>query len=429
MITTDTSMKLEHFHDFYFLQALRVSISQEISKHPALQFSHTVVKLQEDLNEYYNDIVPNMALRVFTYLFAACLGEARHARSNSADRRFVREILTAHRSTIFQSISDFEPSRQNIQALVDVFSQNWCSGFGGEAWKSIAKALHEYYTLPPATWLDHVVDLEHNNGTAFSKTDACDTILFDTRYPFRFNNFLDYKFRYNIIEQSDGSHAYHLTRPAYKLIQRYAKIFHKSMPWWIEAGLQRLTEYDVQWGQKTITLEDKWLDGIDVSSGNSPHAQTLLYMAGADDVYAPSKTAKELKKMASKFKAKAKKIAGKHMTKKFAARFNAKLTKWLEECLEICKADKMPITYAALPFTVEVKGWEYVFHFPLPCQGIGTPEEGGFFVTTTSVYGNVSQLLSQKEGFIVLNNTTLIITLSEYDHVTIKYKPLEALLD
>ena len=168
-------MTMMHFHDFYFLQALDVEISNQIAGSDA-KFSHTVLKLQSDLKEAMDEISENIALRTFVYLYAACVGEARHARHDTAERIFLPETVKRHRGELFGHITNYAPTRQNLNAVVKVFEQPWKAGFGGKAWGDIAKALLTYGKMPDAAWIDHVVDLEHNNGTAFSKEDAKGTL-------------------------------------------------------------------------------------------------------------------------------------------------------------------------------------------------------------------------------------------------------------
>src|ERR1044072_1458248 len=128
MIRTQTKMTMFHFHDFYFLQALQAGVMAEISRNPAAQFQHSVEKLQLDIQRTIDDIVPNIALRTFVYLYAACLGEARHARSDSAHRSFLPGTRKSHRHELFAQITNYAPTKQNLNALIEIYSQEWHSG-------------------------------------------------------------------------------------------------------------------------------------------------------------------------------------------------------------------------------------------------------------------------------------------------------------
>src|SRR5690349_10793446 len=131
MIRTNTRMTLMHFHDFYFLQALQAGIIAEISRNPDIQFTRKVEKLQMDVQDALDEITPNIALRTFVYLYAACAGEARHARSANAERRFLPEVANSHRSQVYSNITDYTPNKNNLNALISIFEQDWKSGFGG----------------------------------------------------------------------------------------------------------------------------------------------------------------------------------------------------------------------------------------------------------------------------------------------------------
>ena len=155
MIRTKSRMLMEHFHDFYYLQALQAAIHMKISANPEQGFRPSVEKLQIDLHEYMDELYPNIALRSFVYLYAACLGESRHARSINVEDRFLTATLTGHRSDIFGIVSKFAPTQKNLESLVDVFAQKWASGFGGAAWRNIAEALLDYRARRPVM---HLVD-------------------------------------------------------------------------------------------------------------------------------------------------------------------------------------------------------------------------------------------------------------------------------
>lgn len=428
-VITQTPMKLSHFHDFYYLQALQAAIMTEIARDPQQQFRRSVEKLQLDLQETCDDIIPNMAKRVFVYLYAACLGESRHARSATVRERFVAETLKASRNDCFKSVTEYAPIRENLNALVTIFSQTWRSGYGGPAWKQIADALVSYGKIPDAAWLDHVVDLEHNNGTAFNKVDALDTVHFHTDYPHRFRSFLDYKFSQDLLrtpmhDKYDDTVTLNVSGKVFKLIARWATIFGYKMPWWIRNRLDTLRDYNVIWGGKRISVQEKWTDWVDVTSGNVPNVSTLFDLTGAGETNPYGLTEQEFLKHVKSVIKKSKKIGGKFLTKEVANEFKKYVMDWYEDSRKHCKAQKAKKTYEVLPVEImKIAGDKFRIFIPLPYQGIGTQVDGGFTFDVV-----LSSYFPTGHGHIELKYNTLYF----YCGTTItdlSNKELEALLD
>src|SRR5688572_3633465 len=101
MIETKTKMNLNYLNDFYLLEALKADIVSQCASNPDMEFKHSVSKLREDIQETCEETYPNMALRIFVYLYAACLGEARHAASQKAELFYLTEITEGHRAEVF----------------------------------------------------------------------------------------------------------------------------------------------------------------------------------------------------------------------------------------------------------------------------------------------------------------------------------------
>lgn len=386
-IKTSTTMSLEHYHDFYFVEALKAEIRTRVSANEELGFNGAVQKLLEDIDAFEEKVFPNMALRTFMYIYAACLGEARHACSNSAKTLFIRETANTGRLTLFGSATEYPPTKKNINAIVTIFSQEWHSGFGGSAWRQIAEALNLYFKLPPAAFIDHVVDLQHNNGTVFSKSDAKNTIFFDVIYPYgRFGEFLDYKFSKNILKDY-GVGCMKLTRRVYTFIQRYRNIFDIKAPMnWIKVGLEPLSSYNIAWGNSELTTEEKWADWWNVSVSNEPTARTLLSVCGLEDIYVSSCTEEKIIKHAKLTKKEVKKAAGKYWLG-LKKQVEARLNNWLSESLKHCKKQKLPITYDCIPCKARSIGGAIKLCFPIEGQGIGTKTEYGFTLEIPIIYG------------------------------------------
>jgi hypothetical protein len=423
MITTKTTMKLEHFHDFYYLEALSAELATNTTAER--RFNHSVERLIRDVSETLESISENIAFRSFVYLYAACLGEARHARSSNAKDTFVPVTLKLSRDTCYETISNYRPTKRNLHTLVEVFNQEWDSGFGGEAWLKIAEALRYYFKVSPAAFIDHVIDLEHNNGTAFNKSDARRTLYFDTDYDGNFKYFLDYKFSRNILEV--GPQIYGkliISRKVYRLIERFCTIFHKQMPEWLAPKLETLTPYEVEWKDNELRLETKWYRGVDVHKGNQPTVEVLTQIVGLDAIHAPEYTLKKFTAKVKKMKAEANKIAKPYMTKVLRQELDKAVAKLLEWGKTNCSAEKCKVTYPVLPCKVQKTPTGNKLLFPVPFQGLGAATLEGFEVPITGI---PDYAIASGDGFIENTYDGVKVHVDGYKFPAPKL--LEAILD
>ena len=434
MIETKTVMTMGHFHDFYFLQALDVEIRNQVAGSDA-QFSHAVSKLQNDLYEAMLEISENIALRTFVYLYAACVGEARHARHNTAERMYLPETTKKHRGELFGSITRFPPTKRNLTAVVKVFEQPWKSGFGGKAWGDIAKALLNYGKISDIAWIDHVVDLEHNNGTAFSKEDAKAALHFDVEYFDKFSHFLDYKFSKNILKERMYSRWHDIkldvSRRVYKLIRRYSTIFNCETPDWIRPRLENLTDYNVMWGNDVLTVEEKWYSWVDVSSKNAPDVDSLKDILGFNDFYPASATQKEVKKFLWNARRKVRGVCGKFWTKELEKEWRKDMQTWARWSVLHARLDKCKTTYSVIPFRASSDGKTLTLDIPLPYQGIGEQTENGFRVTIklpVPMHYLGMTIGGYSDGHLVMDYEQIVLYLNGKTS-SLHNKELEALLD
>lgn len=383
-VKTSTVMNMQHFHDFYFLQAMEASVKMEIIQNPDLEFQKPVEKFLDDLDKTVDNVVPNMAARTMMYLWAASFGEARHAKDTVARNRFLSVKLRAARNEWFSNAVNYEPTPSNVAALKEIFAQEWRSGYGGEAWGNIVQAIADYKKTPPAAWIDHVVDLEHNNGTAFSKPDGEGTIYFSVYYPDRFGAFLDYKFRKDILVKPPSfTTQLEVTPKIHSLLTRYSKLFNKPEVKHVNPSLDPLTDYVVEWGDGTIEVGEKWADWAMVGRDNKPHVQSLLNSAGLYDFYAGYFTKEQfLEKVEHVEKRALGKLSEKFSTNYMKGKIKKTIAKFVERNVGKCKINKAPTTYKVIPCKVVKQSTTKVKVFiPLPHQkGYGEQGDGGFTV-------------------------------------------------
>lgn len=256
---TGNTMTLEHFHDFYYLEALMAGITMARSSHPEWEFRHSLERLETDVKEAFEHLTHEMALRIYVYLYAAAMGEARYAQDFGLNY-YVKGLRGKGRNDVYEMAIEYFPTPENIEVLKNVFSQKWGGSYGGKAWKSIVDAMDLYGKVSEATFIDHSVDLEHNGGCVFSKSanfglDCFAHFASDLKY------FLDFKFSENILEKQFYS-PIRISRKVYKLIDRFINVTtsfgsdkHLKMLitlYSLVPTLEWLDGYTIDWGNKTL---------------------------------------------------------------------------------------------------------------------------------------------------------------------------------
>lgn len=255
------TMTLEHFHDFYYLEALRANISMAVSSRPELSFRKAVTMLESDVNDAFDELTKSMALHIALYIWAAALGEARYAGSECV--MALDNIDGLGRSSVYKMATDYCITQDNIDTLKSIFSQEWNdNGFGGEKWLECVEGLDLYGKVSDATFIDHTVDLEHNGGNIFTKTTT-ENIWFKTHGNMNaddLRSFLNIKFSEDILQYHyRGS----VSRKVYTLITRYSNIIEKceclDHYYGLRPRLEWLGEFSVEWGDEILTTNnDGW---------------------------------------------------------------------------------------------------------------------------------------------------------------------------
>lgn len=430
MIETSVRMNLEHYHDFYILHALQAGIRSEVGNNPEKMFSKAVEKLTADVELTSLDIVPNIALRSFVYLYAACLGEARHARESLAKESFIPETIAMHREGLYRAITEYRPTPSNINILISVFSQKWSSGFGGKAWRNIAEALKMYFTHPAEVFVDHIIDLEHNGGCVFNKSDARDSLHFAVEYPESFKGFLDWKFRYDVLQDKPGymREEFRVSRKVRKLVTRFCNIFSKKDPYWMKGTLPALDEYIVTWGESQLTLEKKWAKDTDVSGGNFPKSSQLFEMSKLQDASIGSMFESDVMALAEQERLHMYEMAGTYLNDKVKKSIDDKVKNWIEYALTACKSPKKDTTYQVLPCKIFVKEYEVSVEIQVPYDGYGTKTENGFFIPTNFYLHYTFFETPETDGHVALESRNLVLYAGNKNWYTID-KKLEAFID
>jgi hypothetical protein len=252
---TGNHMTLKHFHDFYYLEALMAGMSMAKSANSALQFKHSFERLENDVKAAFDHLTETMARRIFVYIWAACLGEARHA--GSLVPMYFNELSpNASRTDVYKRTAGFEPTQEQIALMRKLYEQKeWGNTFGGKKWLSIADALAMYGEVSNATFIDHAVDLEHNGGNIFTKNAMAVgmDVFFDGYNASELRGFLDFKFGHDIL---NSWKTVEVSFKVKSLVNRYSHIVGKVTTN-LDATIEWLTDYSVSWGTDALTTSTK----------------------------------------------------------------------------------------------------------------------------------------------------------------------------
>lgn len=268
----NTNFSINRFFDFYFLEAMRAGITMAKSANPDLDFSRSVERLEQDVNKTFNKYVEIIEERVRLYIWAAALGEARHAHRMCENAIEEIDGNNMSRTSVYDLAHKFPLTAENIQTVYDIFEQdNWStSSFGGENWQNIVDALN----LEGATFIDHVIDLEHNGGNVFTKETKDTDVRFNNQGLYKVRHFFDFKRDCDILHKRFGYEA-EVTFKVYNLLERYSNIISETN---VNVTISRdgLSGEHVDWGNKTLTM---------VKAENSRHCDECDDLVDEDDAY------------------------------------------------------------------------------------------------------------------------------------------------
>lgn len=181
--------------DFYILEGMKIFVSQHMTS-----FRPSHEKLLDDIIEYQNKFCSSFANAIYDYIIKIVAGELRHGYEyceeyfTEFDRKFGG---STERDEVYQNINkDFTP-HSILEGGTYLFSKSWEENYGGEKWLMIAKAGKMYKKIPDLAFIDHCVDLSHNNSVFFDKGAE----IFFIGNKKMYNRMLNYKFNArNIIQ-------------------------------------------------------------------------------------------------------------------------------------------------------------------------------------------------------------------------------------
>lgn len=249
-------MSIKRFYDFYMLEAMRAGMAMAKSDNPEIAFKHSFEKLEADVNKAFDELTDTMSKRIRLYMWAACLGEGRHG-GRVADMKLTNDEIDGEgRGFVFSQANNYPIDQHNLDVMTELFDAKWRGSYGGKKWGAIVEAIALFDEVSPATFIDHAIDLEHNGGNIFNKSDGRrEPVKLENDGLYQVRSFLDDKFRYDIL--TCGVKA-EVTQRTMILLDRYRNVVNKnavyyrvdvSSEWFVDA-------FDVEYGEETLDIED-----------------------------------------------------------------------------------------------------------------------------------------------------------------------------
>lgn len=302
---TGNVMTTEHFHDFYYLEAMSAGLQR--AKSGDFAFRRSVEKLEIDLENARMQFGENASARIAFYIWAAALGEARYA-GNECEYG-LSGIDGMGRNFVYRNACKFPMIEENVETLKKIFAQTWeDGGYGGDAWLTIVESLDMYKSVSNAAFIDYTVDLHHNGGNVFTKSTNphTGTNWYANNYSAsELHRFLGYKFAKDILNEAHETWQYpnegparelpeqiNVSRKVYRLMVRYNNVVAKINALdWVNGTLEWLNEFTVEWGDEILeTFESGHECGVECENcGDKTDEYDVCYndngMAFCSDCY------------------------------------------------------------------------------------------------------------------------------------------------
>lgn len=163
--------------EFYALEAIEILAQNkptEREPYGLIPFKKSHEKWEADFRWYKSRFISGFASAIYDYIIKTVAGELRHCykRCNYCINGYMQdEVDIDCRDDVFENIRFFNPHEilKYGEFLFDPVWTTWDSGYGGPKWQNIAKAGKLYKKMPDAVFIDHCVDLSHNNSSFFDK--------------------------------------------------------------------------------------------------------------------------------------------------------------------------------------------------------------------------------------------------------------------
>lgn len=239
--------------EFYAIEAISVMLGRsEYGDFQPMRHSHS--RWYQDFRELRDRYVSQFASAIYDYTVLAVAAEMRHA-PNCASHYIEDYFSGGHRrNEVYQDCTMYNPDSILTAGfrLFDPQQVEWKQEYGGEKWWHIAKAGLLKGKVSDGVFIDHCVDLSHNNNIYFDK-GAGIFVLCDCK---TYNSFLNFKLVCETQELTRQAPGYCLNRLLLRAdnlqILRGCEIDSDFSGESDETEQQLLNYVPIQWGHKIL---------------------------------------------------------------------------------------------------------------------------------------------------------------------------------
>ena len=181
-----------HFlaQNFYALEAISALLLAECGNNFA-PMRHSHDKWYQDFNDFRNEYISRFSSALFDYTALVVAGELRHGWDKASHH--IRGYCSCgiSRDDVYHNAKMYNPQDILLAGIrmFDPCKVGWRALYGGIKWYQIAKAGLMKNKVDDCVFIDHCVDLSHNNSIYFDKGAG----IFYLRHKLEYKDFLDFK--------------------------------------------------------------------------------------------------------------------------------------------------------------------------------------------------------------------------------------------
>lgn len=252
--------------EFYAIEAVDALIHSAGSSLEPMRHSHE--RWLSDLYSFRDQYISQMAAAIYDYTVLVVAAEMRHC--NARASQYIEGYYDAYssRNRVYRDCTVYRAQDILLAGvrMFDEFFVDWRGGYGGAKWKDIAKAGLMKGSVSDRIFIDHCVDLSHNNSVYFDKGAG----IFMLTDPCKYRQFLELKhvcIPYALIHEKHGAQFDKLLWRANNL-----HIIDKEAIDAADYGYRDLAEFllfeyhPIEWGNMTLSvvegnIQDRYLYG------------------------------------------------------------------------------------------------------------------------------------------------------------------------
>lgn len=167
-------MELLNIHylvqEFYAIEAITAMLAvKRNNRFEPMRHSHS--RWYRDFTDFRNEYIKQFASVIYDYTAMVVAAELRHCRDKAS--YFINGYYGSDmsRDSVYHGCTEYN-AHDILQAGIRMFDTKlveWDRGYGGDKWYQIAKAGLMKGKVSDCVFIDHCVDLSHNNSVYFDK--------------------------------------------------------------------------------------------------------------------------------------------------------------------------------------------------------------------------------------------------------------------